>query len=178
MQRNLYRKGYERVERYKKKKIHIHRLIEFVPNMIWYIFTIYYELYQYIIYCLYFRLPSLVLHSFQQCSRDHLPHQLLNLGTYLEKYNILSCSLEGFSRVLCSKSKTINMNKHIYFSWDENQLQLESMGEKCLFVLFKRRLVRLGCGSSLTSQHCACPISLSLGDQSNSALWGYCCSKT
>ena len=40
-------------------------------------------------------------------------------------------------------------------------------------VDFHTFLVWLGCGSSLTSQHFACSISLSLGDQSNSALWGY-----
>ena len=43
-------------------------------------------------------------------------------------------------------------------------------------VAFHSFLVWLGCGSSLTSQHFACPISLNLGDESNSALWGYCSS--
>ena len=43
-------------------------------------------------------------------------------------------------------------------------------------VDFHSFLVWLGCGSWLTSQHFACPISLNLGDQSNSGLWGCCCS--
>ena len=46
-----------------------------------------------------------------------------------------------------------------------------------IIVAFHSFLVWLGCGSSLTSQHFACPVSLNLGDQSNSALWEYCCSK-
>ena len=45
-------------------------------------------------------------------------------------------------------------------------------------VVFQSFLIWLGCGSSLTSQHLACPISLYLGDQSNWAMWGYYCSKT
>ena len=39
-----------------------------------------------------------------------------------------------------------------------------------VIVDFHSFLVWLGCGSSLTSQHFACPVSLNLGDQSNSAL--------
>ena len=39
-----------------------------------------------------------------------------------------------------------------------------------IIVAFHSLLVWLGCGSSLTSQHFGCPVSLNLGDQSNSAL--------
>ena len=56
------------------------------PNFKSYIFTMSSELYHYIINCLYFRLPSLFLHSLKQCSSNHLTHQLLNLGRNLEKY--------------------------------------------------------------------------------------------
>ena len=85
---------------------------------------------------------------------------LLPYSTSLEQFSVLHCVL-------------IKVENHTFFGVPKTTLAAKKNKNLRQLQTNKRNIPNKAKGWFV-----ACPITLNIGDQSNSALWGYCCPKT